>query len=963
MKLHHLQIQNSMRFGVRAFQAIIILLVFGAVTQLPQFSGKKSTALTNPHLIDSLVENTNLRDKIGQLFIVSAFGEFYNQDDRRYKELVDMVQKQHVGGIIFMRGDVYGQAILTNKLQKLSSIPLWITQDMEYGAAMRINGATRFTPAMGVASTGNKYNAFLMGQVTAREAKAVGVHQVFAPVIDINNNVANPVINIRSFSDDPIIVGEYGAAFIEGVQSEGLVATAKHFPGHGDTMVDSHIGLPVLNHNYAHLDSIELVPFRYAIDSNVRSIMSAHIAFPNIGSEPELPSTLDPAILSDILIDSLHFKGLVVTDGLDMRGITSKYSPGRAVVKALLAGADIMLMSPDTFTAINEVEAAVKNGEITEERINKSFRKILEWKQSFGLFDKDNQVDINSLDRIVNTKANNAVATNIAHESVTILKNDKNIVPINPNNYKRILVVSISEDVSGNTGAIFAEAMRDFHPNVSFYAYDKRTSDADIQKILRSAQSADLVVIGAFVGFNSSRSVQFSRSQLSFLHKLKRSKKPSVLIAFGNPYLLSELPETDVHTIGWYNTVDQTHAVAHALFGAHNISGKLTISIPGYYNVGDGLTFKQEVMGFGDPEEVGLSSTALYKIEDILQEAIRDSVFPGAVAAVIKDGQMVFNKAVGYWTYDKLKATKNDDVFDLASITKVMSTTTAAMKLIDEGKLSLEDEVWRFIPEYRTPEKEHITISDLLLHQSGLPPFRVYVDSLKTRSEIIEAVRNEPLTYKTGTEYVYSDLGMILLAEIIETITSQRIDAYMRQSFYYPMGMSSTYFNPKRVSRWYVDRVHPTEYDELFDRGLVHAQVHDERAYFMDGVAGHAGLFSTTSDMGKYATMILNNGRYGEIQYISPEIVQQFTSKQSDISGRGFGFDRKSPTGFSSAGQLSSNNTFGHLGFTGTSMWIDKENNMAVILLTNRVYPSRTFGKRISQIRAAVADAAFSAIK
>ena len=957
-----------MRMGFRALQAIIIIGIFTGITQYPidettSSSWYKNASPTNYQLIDSLVQNTSLRDKIGQLFIVSAYGEFYNQDDRRYKELVDMVEKQHIGGIIFMSGDVYGQAILTNKLQKLSSIPLWITQDMEYGAAMRVDGSTRFTPAMGVASTGNKQNAFLMGQVTAREAKALGVHQVFAPVLDINNNIANPVINIRSFSDDPTLVGEYGAAFIEGVQSEGVVATAKHFPGHGDTKVDSHLGLPVLDHDYARLDSVELVPFRYAIESGVTSIMSAHIAFPNIGLDPDLPSTLDPTILSDILTDSLHFDGLVITDGMDMRGITSKYSPGRAVVKALLAGADIMLMSPDTYTAINEVEAAVSKGEITQERINESFRKVLLWKQEFGLFNRDNQSDINALDSIVNKKSNQAVATKIAHESVTILKDKKEIVPINPNDYKRILMVSVSESSSGETGASFASSLRDFHPHVSFYAYDKRTSAADIQKIIKSSQTADLIIIGAFIGFNSSRSIQFNRTQHSFLRKLLKSKKPSVLIAFGNPYLLSELPESDVHAIGWYNTEDQTHAVAHALFGAQDITGKLTITIPGMYTIGDGLSYKQEIMGYGDPEEVGLSSTELYKIEDILQEAIRDSVFPGAVAAVIKDGKMVFNKAVGYWTYDKLKKTRNTDVFDLASITKVMSTTTAAMKLITDGKLSLDDEVWRYIPEYKTPEKEHILIKDLLLHQSGLPPFRVYVDSLKTRPEIINAVRNEPLTYETGTEYVYSDLGMILMAEIVETITKQQIDAFMRREFYYPMEMSSTYFNPKKVSRWYSDRVHPTEFDDIFERGLVQGNVHDERAYFMDGVAGHAGLFSTTSDMGKFATMLLNDGRYGSTQYIAPEIVQQFTSQQSDISGRGFGFDRKSPTGFTTAGQLSSNDTFGHLGFTGTSMWIDREKNMAVILLTNRVYPKRTFGKKISQIRAAVADAAFSAIK
>ncbi|WP_018127580.1 glycoside hydrolase family 3 N-terminal domain-containing protein [Balneola vulgaris] len=950
--------------------AIIVIcipaLAFNSETPTPYKAMETGSIATPPPYkfdIDSLVKNASLREKIGQLFVVRAYGRFTNKDTHTYKELTDLVTKHKVGGFIFMQGQIYDQAILTNKLQRLSNIPLWITQDMEYGAAMRVSGTTRITPAMGVASSGDKFNAYLAGQVTAREAKALGVHQIFAPVLDVNNNPLNPVINVRSYSADPHIVAEFGTAFIKGVQSEGLVATAKHFPGHGDTDTDSHIGLPVLDFDYNRLDSLELIPFKAAIDNGITSIMSAHIAFPQISSEKDLPGTLDEVILGDILADSLKFDGLVVTDGLEMQGITSKYSPGRAVVRALKAGADIMLISPDVYTAINEVEQAVLNGEITEERINQSYRKLLLWKQEFGLFDGENIVDIDKIDEVISSHEHDAIARKIAKESVTVLKNQSDILPIDPTRFKNIMVLSISDGVTGTTGNGFASAVRDFHPNVNFFAFDERTTNKEKDQILRKAKQVDLIIIGAFIRLSTGNSIQFSRDQLTFLRRVLKGNKKSALVAFGNPYTVSELSDTDVHIMGWYNSSNQMNAVAAAMFGAADVGGKLTIEIPGMYQIGDGLEFPHTVMGFGDPEDVGVDSRKLYEIEDILRDAVRDSVFPGAVAAVVKDGKMIYREAVGYHDYEKLKAVKKSDVFDLASITKVMSTTTAVMKLINDEKIELSNKVSEFIPEFDTDVKKDITIGQLLLHESGLPPFRVYVDSLKTRKEIIEAIKNEPLTYEPGTEYVYSDLGMILLAEIVGEITGQRIDGFMRKEFFYPMGMSATYFNPKKVSRWYVNRIPPTEIDDTYHRGLVQGMVHDERAYFMDGVAGHAGLFSNAVDMGRFSTMLLNGGVYGTEQYISPQIINLFTSEQSELSGRGYGFDRRSESGFTTAGQLSSNDTFGHLGFTGTSLWIDREKNMAVILLTNRTFPSRDYGKRISRIRAAVADAAYSAIK
>jgi beta-glucosidase-like glycosyl hydrolase/CubicO group peptidase (beta-lactamase class C family) len=912
--------------------------------------------------VDSLVANASLKEKIGQLFFVPVEGRFLSQDDHTFKEISDLITEDHIGGIIFMRGDIYGQAVLTNKLQALSTVPLWITQDMEFGAAMRISGTTRFTPAMGVAATGNKQNAYLMGKITAKEAAALGVHQIFAPVLDVNNNPDNPVINVRSFSGDPQVVAEYGVAFMQGVQSENIVSTAKHFPGHGDTDTDSHLSLPVLDHDYTRLDSVELIPFRAAIDNGIRSVMSAHISFPKISTDPEMPGTLDASILGDILMDSLNFRGIVVTDGLEMSGITKKFSPGRAVVRALNAGADVMLISPDIHTAIAEVLDAVAKGEITEQRINESYRKILEWKQQAGLIGKINQVNITDLDKMINTQEHEAIASKIARESVTIVKNNNDLLPLNPNRHKKILLVSVADDESGETGSAFARSLRNYHPNIDFEVFDGRSDQGDAQQILDKARSADLVMIASYIGLRFAQEIQLSGKQSTFLRRLTALGKPSVLVMFGNPYLVAELAATDAHVMGWASTNLQMSAVAPALFGASAVNGRLPIEIPGMYAVGDGISYPQTNLRYGEPEEVGLQSQKLFALDHILRDAVLDSVFPGAVAAVVKDGVMVYRHAEGYHDYEKLKKVRTDDVYDLASITKVISTTTAIMKLIDEGSLSLDDFVSNYISEFDTDEKRSITIRHLLLHESGLPAFRVYVDELQKRNEIISAIKNESLINPVGEKYVYSDLGMILLAEIVGIVTGRRIDGYVRSEFYAPMGMYGTYFNPKNVSRWYVNRIPPTEEDNVYRMKRIQAEVNDERAWYLDGIAGHAGLFSTVDDLAKFGTMLLNNGIYNDERYLSEEVIQLFTSQQSELSGRGLGFDRRSASGFTSAGQLSSSDTFGHLGFTGTSFWIDRKKNMIVILLSNRTYPSRTYGKKISTIRAEVADAAFSAL-
>ena len=914
--------------------------------------------VVGPVNVDSLLSRMTVREKIGQLFLTFSSGFFINEESPVYQELAEKITRYHVGGLIFNSGTVYGQAMLTNKLQELSRLPLWITQDMEYGAAMRVRRATRLPPAMGIAATGNPDYSYWAGKITAHEARALGVNQIFAPVLDVNNNPDNPVINVRAFSGDPQIVSRFGNAFITGVESEGVVATAKHFPGHGDTDIDSHLSLPVIQYNYERLDTLELIPFRSAIKNGVSSIMSAHISFPEISNNPGKPGTLDESILNTILIDSLQFNGMVVTDGLEMKGITDHFSPGEVVLEALHAGADLMLLSPDELTAITEVEMALEKGEISEERIDRSVRKLLQWKKDHGLF-TERKIDLTALSGEISKRQHSIIADEIARKSVTLVKNENDILPIQAKRFPRILVVSIADDESGRTGSYFGDKVKDYHPDVKFRVFDKRSSNEEKNEIMDEARDADLIILGSFIYVRSSQPIQLSGSQLDFVKQLTRLNKPSVLVAFGNPYVIKDLPDTEVHLLAWSSNSDQVRNTVPALFGASEISGKVPIRIPGMYQIGDGIELPQSSIRFDQPETVGLSYNELRKVDDIMNRAIFDSTFPGGIVAVLKDGVVAYRKGYGYHTYEKHEKVEDTDVYDLASLTKIVATTAAVMKLVDEKKLKLDDPVAKYIPEFLDKEKRKVTIRHLLTHESGLPPFRVYVDSLKQRDQILKAVRDEPLVTRPGTQYIYSDLGFILLGEIIENVSGTSLNQFLRKEFYYPMGMSSTFFRPHRIGRWMRQRIPPTEIDTVFRMDTVQAEVHDERSYYLDGIAGHAGLFSSARDLAIYAQMLLNNGSYGGERFISEKTVQRFTQYRSKHGNRGLGFDHKSE-GFSTAGTLMSPDTYGHTGFTGTSLWIDPQRDLAVIILTNRTYPHRSYGSNISKVRAAVADAVIS---
>lgn len=957
------------RFKGLSIGALVTILTTGLhpnldstnITQQTESNSSFISIVDDEIDIELLIKNMTTREKVAQLMVIWARGRFESTDNEYFKRIARIIEKEQIGGIIFSSGDIYGQAHLTNRFQQLSQIPLWISQDMETGAAMRIAGTTRFTPAMGVAATGNPQYAYEIGRVTAQESKALGVHQIFAPVLDVNNNPANPVINTRSYSENPYEVADFAEAFVKGAQDHGTIATGKHFPGHGDTSIDSHLALPTITHDYARLDSIELVPYKRVIQAGIKSIMSAHIAFPEIGQSANLPGTLDANILTGLLKDTLGFTGLIVSDALEMSAISRNFSPGDAAVRALDAGIDMLLLPNNLVSAIDAVEKAVEEGKIRMDTLDAAVRKILQLKVEYGVF-KQHSIDIESLPGIINPLESRLLSAKIARESITLLRNENDIIPIRPDRFPRVTVIAISDNNNANTGSTFARSIREYHPAVSFYLMDLRTSKEEIDIIIRNARQSDLIIIGTFVYVRTSNDIELTGRQKQFIQKITDLKKPLVVSSFGNPYAVRDIPRAGVHLLAWASTDQQMEAAAHAIFGASSVSGKLPVTIPPFYKYGHGLTIDKSILRVDHPAVTTMNIDSLRVIEDIMQEAIKNKTFPGGVVTVIKDDIIVYQNAHGYHDYNKMNPVQTTDVFDLASISKILGTTLGVMKLIDDGKLSLDDRISSFFSEFDTPEKKDITIYQMLTHVSGLPAFRVYVDEIKDKKSLVQAILNEPLINKPGQEYVYSDLGIIITGLVIEKISGQSLDVFMDRNFYAPMGMNMTTYNPMKRGNWYTSRILPTEIDTIYRHKLIQGEVHDERAYYLEGVAGHAGLFSNAPDIAKFSSMLLNKGLYGGKRFLNEHTIESFIKRQQPLNRRGIGFDMKSIEGFSSAGTKTSINSYGHTGFTGTSLWIDPDRATAIIILTNRTFPYRGTSLGVSQVRSNIADIVIGSI-
>ncbi|HEX6940023.1 MAG TPA: glycoside hydrolase family 3 N-terminal domain-containing protein [Longimicrobiales bacterium] len=934
------------------------------------------------------MERLPLRRKVAQLVMPWVDGSYLAAGSAAHERLREWVVEQGVGGIVVSIGPPLEIASKLNMVQEMADVPLLVAADVERGPGQRLTGGTAlpsgielgggtdFPPIMALGAIGDEALAYEVGRITAIEARAVGIHLAFAPVVDVNSNPQNPIINTRSYGEDPALVARLGAAHIRGLQENGLLATAKHFPGHGDTSTDSHIGLPVLGVDRARADTIELVPFRAAIGAGVAAVMVAHVAFPALGGD-STPASLSRRLTTGLLREELGFDGLVVVDALDMGAITTRYGAGEAAVRALEAGADVLLMPPDVAMAIDAVVAAVESGRIPESRIDRSLRKVLDVKARLGLHAR-RRVELERIPQVVGRPEHVEVARQVAERAFTLVRDRDGLIPVRPARAQRVLSIVYADDADPFAGRAFQRALRKVFSYVRTAPVTARARTAELDSLLEAADSADVVFFSPFVRVISGKGEVGVPPPIAAFVEALAARRPTVVTSFGNPYLLSQFPSVGTYALAWGPGEVEQEAAVRALTGEAPITGRLPITIPPDHPIGSGIR-REYTLAMALPEEVGMDPGLLAKVDELLEAAVRRGDVPGAALAVGRHGRLV--RLRGYGKLDPRPGfgpVTDSTLYDLASLTKVVGTTTAIMLLDEEGLVDIDAPVSRYLPGWGgSPDKAGVTVRHLLTHTSGLPAFAPLWRELRGKEAYVRRILSMPLEYTPGEKTVYSDFGAILLGAIVERVSGQPLDRFLAERVFGPLGMVETGYNPLEwgdpadgaksagpaagaaADAAILRRIAPTEIDTVFRHTHVHGVVHDENAYAMGGVAPHAGLFSSARDLAIFAQMMLNGGFYGDVRLLHPETIRRYTARQSEGSSRALGWD--TPSERSSAGAYFSASSFGHTGFTGTSLWIDPTQDLFVVLLTNRVNPTRANTHHVA-LRREVHDAVARAI-
>ena len=917
--------------------------------------------------VEQTINSLSLRQRVAQLVMIWSLGDYASTTDSAFAAVARQITEDRVGGVVMSLGSPIEVAAKVNEYQRLAAprgVPLLVASDLEPGLG-RLEGGT-FAPTlytggsatilpsnMAIGATGREANAEEAGRITAREARAIGIHMVFAPVVDVNNNPANPVINTRSFGEDPAAVAKFAAAFVRGVQAEGVAATAKHFPGHGDTDTDSHLALPVVHSDRARLDSVELVPFRAAIGAGIAGVMTAHIALPAIGHDT-VPATLVAGIMSGLLRDTLGFRGLTFTDALDMKGVGKGYSIEQSAVLALEAGADILLMPSDTRRAIDAVVTAVEKGEIPRARIEASLRRLLELKLRTGAVQHP-IVRLDSLRDVVGATVHRDASRRIAQQAITLLRDTRSLVPVHDDVPTVMLAYAGEMDIEA--GRVFAAELRRAVPRARVARITPLTSRAQLDSIVRPNER---VVVSTHVRTVEGEGRFAVAQQVAAWIDSLASTHDVIVAAHGNPYVLREFPHVGTYLATFGRGPALEEAAAAAIGGRAPIGGRSPISLPGYFRRGDGLLRPFAGSDDGDasqghdvwgPEETSVQADRLRdSLHVVLDRAVLDSAFPGAFVVVGRHDRVLAQYGAGRLDWAPSPRPDEHTLWDLASLTKVVATTSAIMQLVEQQRVDLDAPVQRYLPRWIGDGKEKVTVRALLTHSSGLPAWRPIYKEADSPDAAMALVYAAPLDTLPHVRMVYSDLGAILLGEIVRIVSGERIDRWFAGHVAGPLGMRETQFTPARAL---LARIAPTEVDPWRQRHL-RGEVHDENAFSLGGVSAHAGLFSTGHDLARFAQMYLNGGSLGAAQVFQPETIRQFTTVQdSTFSNRALGWE--TPTGQNSAGHLMKRPAFGHTGFTGTSIWIDPAHDVFVVLLTNRVNPTRA-NLKISRVRQDVHD-------
>jgi len=888
-----------------------------------------------------MLAKMSLEEKLGQLVMLPFQGEFTSFESPEYHQLLRAIEQYHVGGFMLgtrsgpfgiERGKPYATAALINLLQKASRIPLLFAADFERGTAMRLEDGTSFPHAMAVAATGRPEDAFAVGRITAAEARAVGVHWIFAPVADVNSNPENPIINVRSFGEDPQRVSAFVEAYVRGVEENGALSTAKHFPGHGDTQIDSHLDLPVVSSDRAHLNSVELPPFRAAFTAGASTVMTGHLAVPALEPEAGRPATLSRGIIGGLLRDELGFDGLVVTDAMDMGGVARHYTPGEAAVQTVLAGTDLILQPPVPDAALAALKEAADSGRLPLARIDQAVTRVLRVKARVGLH-QNRFVDLESLPKLLACSEFIRAADEIANRGVTLLRETQRILPLDATRSLKVLLVNIAGDPDSQPGRFLENELRCRVDSLHTLRFDTRyspISNLDLSKV----SAYDTVILALFVRVADRKgSVALPEEQASAVHRLLATEKPVIVACFGSPYVIKHYPEAK-SWVGILSNADVAQrAAARAIFGQAAISGRIPVNVPGAVPIGAGMVLPANPMKLTPPSDE--TRAKLTSACALLDRGIADRAYPGGVLAVGYKGEL-FTHVFGRQSYAARAASVNEKtIYDTASLTKPVVTTTLCAMLSESGQLDIGAPVSRYITSWACgpdrARRERVTVAHLLTHSSGLPAHQDYFLKLKGRSEIVARAAAEPLVYEPGAESIYSDMGFILVAAIIERLTGRPLDELARERIFLPLTMTDTMFRPPKLLG---ARITSTERLYGARKRVVHGEVHDENAAAMGGIAGHAGMFSNAPDLAVFCQMTLNGGIYAHQRILRRQTVTQFTSPSALAKNtRTLGWNV--PTEPSSSGRYFSEQSFGHTGFTGTSMWIDPQKDLFVVLLTN----------------------------
>jgi beta-glucosidase-like glycosyl hydrolase/CubicO group peptidase (beta-lactamase class C family) len=911
--------------------------------------------------VDSIMSNMSIDEKIGQLFMVQAYS---NLDKKHEDFITEMIEKYHVGNLIFMQGTPQKQAVLNNRYQALSKIPLMIGFDGEWGLDMRLKDTYRFPWNMTLGAIRNDSLVKQFGEHLGKHCKRLGIHVNFAPVVDININPKNPIIGNRSFGESKENVTQKAIAFTQGMQKYGVMANAKHFPGHGDTAADSHYTLPLLNFDKARLDSIELYPYRKVFDAGIGSVMTAHLNIPSLESNANLPTSLSKNVVTNLLKGELGFNGLIITDGLNMKGATNYATSAEIDLAAIQAGNDLLLIPQNVPASVNLIKKAIELNTFSVKELEFSVRKILKAKYWMGLHNYK-PVVLENLHEDLNSVEDDLLHRKLVKNSITVLKDSKQDIPFSNLESKKIAYVQLGDD----SGVHFVKMLKN-------YTRVDVVKDNNLDGLINKLKSYNQVIIG----FHKSnlhpwKSYKFTEKELVWLQEIAREKNV-ILDVFASPYSLLQLKtfkNIESVIVSYQNSKIAQELSAQLIFGVFEANGKLPVSIGNEFKEGSGLkTYSLSRFEYTIPEDVQLSSKKLTEIDAYADTILKEKMAPGFQVLVARKGKVVFNKSYGYHTSKKVRKVRNSDIYDLASLTKILASLPLIMKAEEEKKIPLSASLQDILPSFTTSNKASVSVKEILSHYGKLKawiPF--YVDTQDSithknlpifyrkkkstkfnvkvaedlyirksyKDSIYKYIKNADQRDRAG--YKYSDLGYYLFKEALEKKYEQPLDKLADQKFYKSLGADRMTYLP--LKKFHKASIVPTEKDDYYRHQLVHGNVHDMGAAMLGGVAGHAGLFANANDVAKIMQMYLQKGFYGGKRYLKEETIDKFNHRyySKEKVRRGLGFDKPqlNPKVKATCGCVS-DESFGHSGFTGTYTWADPKSEIVYVFLSNRVYPN-----------------------